>query len=318
MSDEFSELDPHQKTILSDDFGMGMSLHVLTEALDLVGFCDGKYFIDRLAPRLPSGVHITATAAKNGPRKSPDFVALDARGRWHVIECKGTQSGPNYCRAQIDRGFAQKRAIEFQGTLKGQSLVTGFDIASAASDTASCLVIVDPKPEDPPLEIGPNDRPLIRDCVARGTIARAMMLAGAPNLSRLMAAPFGDDPRLRADDATTSFRRKRAAQLRENGIDDRKRLTTAGKYLGREMNIELPFEVETAKGSFRQATLRSEILDDVVREFEEETFSDSTEHRDRLARTQQDLAVSRIKTETNDHGGLLTVGKLYRSLIEFR
>lgn len=318
VSDEFSELDPHQKTILSDDFGMGMSLHVLTEALDLVGFCDGKYFIDRLAPRLPGGVHITATTAKNGARKSPDFVALDARGRWHVIECKGTQSGSSYCRTQMDRGLAQKRAIEFQGTLKGQSLVTGFDIASAASDTASRLVIIDPEPEDPPLEIGPDDRPLIRDCVARGTIARAMMLAGAPNLSRLMAAPFGDDPRLRADDETTSFRRKRAAQLQQEGKDDRERLTSAGEYLGREMTIELPFEVETPKGSFRRATLRSEILDDVVKEFEEEVRSDSTKHRDRLARSQQNLAISRIKTETTERGGLLTLGKLYRSMIEFR
>lgn len=318
VSDEFSELDPHQKTILSDDFGMGMSLHVLTEALDLVGFCDGKYFIDRLAPRLPGGVHITATTAKNGARKSPDFVALDARGRWHVIECKGTQSGPSYCRTQMDRGLAQKRAIEFQGTLKGQSLVTGFDTANAASDTASRLVIIDPEPEGPPLEIGPDDRPFIRDCVARGTIARAMMLASAPNLSRLVAAPFGDDPRLRADDETTSFRRKRAAQLREEGKDDRERLTSAGEYLGREMTIELPFEVKTPKGFFRQATVRSEILDDVVKEFEEEVRSDSTEHRDRLARSQQNLAVSRIKTETTERGGLLTVGNLFRSLIEFR
>ncbi|WP_156799288.1 hypothetical protein [Oceanicola granulosus] len=297
---------------------MGMSLHILTEALDLVGFCDGKYFIDRVAPRLPGGVHITATTAKNGARKSPDFVALDARGRWYVIECKGTQSGPSYCRKQMGLGFAQKRAIEFRGTLKGQLLVTGFDIASAASDTASRLVIIDPKPEDPPLEIGPDDRPLIRDCVARGTIARAMMLAGAPNLSRLMAAPFGDDPRLRADDETTSFRRRRAAQLREEGKDDRKRLTSAGEYLGREMTIELPFEVETAQGSFRQAILRSEILGDVVKEFEEEARRDFTENQDRLARIQLNLAVSRIRTETKERGGPLALGKLYRSMIEFR
>jgi len=30
---DFSELDPHQKTILSDDFGMGMSIHLLADAL---------------------------------------------------------------------------------------------------------------------------------------------------------------------------------------------------------------------------------------------------------------------------------------------
>jgi hypothetical protein len=87
LSDDFSELDPHQKTILSDDFGMGMSMHLMSRALGLQMFCDGKYFIDRLSHRVRC--NITASKAKSGPRKSPDFVGVDGAGKWHVIECKG-------------------------------------------------------------------------------------------------------------------------------------------------------------------------------------------------------------------------------------
>jgi hypothetical protein len=319
VSSEFSELDPHQKTILSDDFGMGMSLHLLSNALKLQAFCDGKYFIDRLAPQLPGGVSITATKAKNGARKSPDFIAIDDKGRWHVIECKGTQSGPNYCNRQLRGGFSQKRAVQFLGGLKGQSLVTGFDISDDGSQTDSRLVIVDPEPELPPLDVGEKDAKLARETVARGKVAKNMMLAGGPNLSRIMAAPIGDDPSLGPYSDLQRSRAERADRLRADSLLDLSRLSEfSDGFVGREATFELPFQIHTAKGKFRRAFVSSEIQRDVVASLDESLRSAAPFSAAPLEDDLESHAFGSIKTETDDTGGELFDGKLYRSVIIFK
>jgi hypothetical protein len=115
ITQAFASLDSHQKTILSDDFGMGLPMMWLFQTLNAVTFCDGQYFIKTLAAAA------SATAPKKsarGPNKSPDFVICDAAGLWHVVECKGTQSGPAYRDRQLGSGrplatggVAQKRSI---------------------------------------------------------------------------------------------------------------------------------------------------------------------------------------------------------------
>jgi hypothetical protein len=111
----FCDLDAHQKTILSDDFGMGVPMLWLSERLDLRRICDGRYFVQHVAASVGATNRRTA---RRGPNKTPDFVARDGQGIWHVIECKGTQSGQCYSRAQIGElgppatgGIAQKRSI---------------------------------------------------------------------------------------------------------------------------------------------------------------------------------------------------------------
>ena len=47
LTPEFAELDAHQKTILSDDIGIGLPLHWLSQRMNLIGICDGRYFIER-------------------------------------------------------------------------------------------------------------------------------------------------------------------------------------------------------------------------------------------------------------------------------
>ncbi len=100
LTREFADLDAHQKTILSDDFGMGVPIYWLRERLSLELIVDGRYFMDRLCP--VSGANVGGQP-KQGPRKAPDFVARDTSGTWHVIECKGTQSGEAYRNPRLSR-----------------------------------------------------------------------------------------------------------------------------------------------------------------------------------------------------------------------
>ncbi|MDE2915454.1 MAG: hypothetical protein OXL68_21370 [Paracoccaceae bacterium] len=72
---------------------MAVPIYWLIRTLGLGPFTDGRYFIDRLAPLVGTTAE---RPARRGPRKSPDLGTQDHRGRWHVIECKGTQSGLDY------------------------------------------------------------------------------------------------------------------------------------------------------------------------------------------------------------------------------
>lgn len=113
----FASLDSHRKTILSDDFGMGLPMSWLMGVMQPLGVCDGRYFIKRLAASVGAAV---PKVAASGPGKSPDFVMLDFSGDWHVVECKGTQGRPGYRDEQLGDpppdatgGVAQKHSIVF-------------------------------------------------------------------------------------------------------------------------------------------------------------------------------------------------------------
>jgi hypothetical protein len=153
LTQSFWELDAHQKTILSDDFGMGVPILWLSEKLSFVQIIDGRYFMQRIASSLSA---TQARTAKRGPNKTPDFVARDTSGKWHVIECKGTQSGAEYSLKQLGvkgppptGGVAQKCSIEFPPGHTGQRLVCGLSIDVEGGSGGSVLKIVDPKAKEP-------------------------------------------------------------------------------------------------------------------------------------------------------------------------
>lgn len=175
LTTAFSNLDAHQKTILSDDFGMGVPMTWLTHTLDLQQICDGRYFLDRFAAQAGA---IVQKKARRGPSKVPDFVARDGSGAWHVIECKGTQSGSGYQANQIGSagppptgGIAQKNSIVFPRSYSGQRLVCALSIGLEGVAGSSTLKIVDPEPEDPVVVEDVNLN-LAEDAVQRGSIAR--------------------------------------------------------------------------------------------------------------------------------------------------
>ena len=75
LTNEFSELDPHQKTILSDDFGMAVPIYWLVDALGLGPITDGRYFTTvslQLSARPPNGQH--AEDPENLPTSSPRTI----------------------------------------------------------------------------------------------------------------------------------------------------------------------------------------------------------------------------------------------------
>jgi hypothetical protein len=254
LTKAFNELDPHQKTILSDDFGMGMPVCWLLEKLNIGQLADGKYFVDRIA----SQVGATALKSKKrGPGKTPDFVARDTQGIWHILECKGTQTSPDYRRAQLGSALpyptgavAQKQTIVFPRGHTGQRLAAGLYIGVDGGAYDSSMHIIDPPPDDP-FVVSEGNLALADDAISRAVAARSLRLAGFPQASTAMSAPTGARPdteplKGKAEEARREFvdEKRRQAEEELEARGDRTLFQSNGeKYRGRKVEIDLPSSI---------------------------------------------------------------------------
>src|SRR5260370_25979646 len=147
----FTDLDPHQKWILSDDFGVAVSTQWLHDRLG--GFATilhGRRLMLQFAHLIRRRRPPTA---KIGPGKVPDFVIQDTMGKWHVLECKGTQSGRAERNKFLRTALSQKQVIQLSGHLRGERLAAGLAISNELDRSQTQLRIVDPD-VTPLIEIG--------------------------------------------------------------------------------------------------------------------------------------------------------------------
>ena len=265
----FSGLDPHQKTILSDDFGVGISVYWLRQKLKLKYSCDGDYFVKRLAHSIPATV--AERTSKRGPRKAPDYIMIDESDRYHVVECKGTQSSTTYRDRQLsflDRngnqagGVAQKRTILFPASSAGERLACGVYLGTDGGPERSHLKVVDPLAE-PILILDEQSMEFAFDPLARSLAARSFVLMGLPAGAGTIASPDGflEFPyQTRASklfgESRSSFLsdRRDAAQLELARLSGR-----GGERQTREHAIEFPFPISVRGHIFTKAVVRHSV-----------------------------------------------------------
>ncbi|WP_422431930.1 MULTISPECIES: hypothetical protein [Gammaproteobacteria] len=258
LTKSYADLDAHQKTILSDDFGMGVPMVWLMKHLPLVDIVDGRYFLQRYGANHGAYQHRTA---KRGPNKTPDFVIRDLNGDWHIIECKGTQSGEVFRDRQIDSGISQKLSIKFPHTHTGQRLVSGLSIG-IEDGNPSHLKVIDPSPQDP-VTITERELEFAKDAAIRGVMAKLLRSTGFETTAEAVAAPFGKPEAMhpstkRKDKKRVEFLADRDRRAREELLENNLRHHIfGGHYRGREVTFQLPRPifirgVETSKVTVRQ------------------------------------------------------------------
>lgn len=145
LRSEWDELDAHQKTILSDDWGVGFSTGIIGQLLGVLVWADTSHVAKLTKGWTPPLVTLTSTN-KKGPKKSPDFLGFTAGLDIVVLECKGTQSGSEVSTKQIGKGVAQKQAISFSGVTPLQSLVGGLYIPLETNSAVAEWQVRDPEP----------------------------------------------------------------------------------------------------------------------------------------------------------------------------
>lgn len=243
---DFADLDPHQKAILSDDFGVAVSTWWLHQRLG--GFSDivdGRRFLLQFPHLLRRK---KKTKAKVGPGKAPDFVIQDTSGLWHVLECKGTQSGRKWRDKFLKRALDQKGVVNISGRIRGERLAAGLAISNELDKRRTELRIVDPEPRlDVEIELDDRNELEIRSAAHRIAIARALGTVGLNEAAMEVWLPeevvdanefLMPSEIARLGEATGQRRRRASQQVRDRTLEKFKYNSIS--YEGRAFNISLP------------------------------------------------------------------------------
>ena len=318
LTPEFAELDAHQKTILSDDIGIGLPLHWLSRRMNLIGICDGRYFIERYLATY--GGTYTGKAAKRGPGKAPDFICVSHSGKFHVVECKGTQTSTAYRDEQLGLplvkglrgGRAQKRTVLFPANVAGERLACGTFISSDP-ETRSSLKIIDPE-EPPLLQVGDDNAPMAFDPIARGTLAQMLRASGFPLAANLAAFPEGRPRGIEGERYVFAPLEERAERFRaaREEMSERPRaedLTSdRGALVGRRTIIELPAPLLLNDKIVRRVELQQGVNPELVSDDAASLMEERI-----IERNQDPGILEPTKFESEENGVVMHVGKLFRS-----
>ncbi|TPK80379.1 hypothetical protein FJ527_00975 [Mesorhizobium sp. B2-4-18] len=314
LKSSYVDLDAHQKTILSDDFGMGVALSYLVSALDLQTVFDGRYFVQFLAPAVGAKALLIA---KNGQFKSPDFIGQDSSGRWHAIECKGTQTSSQTRLDQIKAGRLQKTNVVLPPAVRGQKLISALLVGRTGGGFESSLLIEDPE-GDTRFRVRKDTLSSADEAGRRATLARALGLIGYPAMAATIAAPYGQN----AYDRETSgeeeqlrlevVQRKRAAiGLELQGAVERSsdRFATAN-HIGREVILSAPDPINTPEGRFTRIRARLAMPLPIF-----------TSLRERLQNSEpagqlDGIGVAGIKGVSAETTAKLTIGSIFEAEVE--
>ncbi len=320
---EYRDLDSHQKTILSDDFGMGFSVHWIWKRMNFSFICDGRYFVDRFLLHF-GGAATSRTPGKRGPSKCPDFVCWTPAGRFHVVECKGTQSGSFYRDKQIATAKLQKTTINFPAARQGEELACGVTVTFEEENVASQLFVTDPE-RRPVLTVNDQQVAFAEDTLARGLASRLLGLSGLPATALALAEPdIGEIAMRRRRRASTKtedlrqidfIRRKRAEEELQRERPHVAFEAEGIQYSGREREFELPIPVDTGERTVRTVIVRQGINRQVLEDLGPEKFSQPLD-TDGLAGIRK--TISEARSGSDAKVSFVAIGKFYYAELELR
>ena len=263
---------------------MGVPIYWLSEHFSIEPPVDGHFFIRRMAELRGEGV---TDRPKNGPSKAPDFVTRDTSGAWHVIECKGTQSGNAYRNRQLGNtspritgAVAQKRTISFPSECTGQRLACGLMLAVEGDRNESSLRVIDP-PVAERCVIDEDSIPLAVHILKQATASRTLRLAGfgaassavswlpSTSVGKIVPEVVWADHYQRHDEMLVDRAREQLRNRNRNDIFK----TATDTYIGREVRFDLVTPINIQAPGIQSLLLRYGVtvpfLDAIAREFEE-------------------------------------------------
>jgi hypothetical protein len=183
---EWTDLDPHHKTILSDELGVGATTYLLTDPLKCVEYVSTSYAVASVFP----GQFQPVKKAKRGPSKAPDYIARLSSGRFAVLECKGTQTSPRVLREALADGRSQKQNLAAQpGTKISHSLVAGLFIPQARSRQKAEIVIADPDGSEVANLLKEASSEALTLATVQMAVAQQFALAGLWDIANVVATP---------------------------------------------------------------------------------------------------------------------------------
>lgn len=223
------EIDTHPKKVLSDDWGIGVGLEWLDSQFQYAYVQHGRRAMDELQAL---GIATFAGKKKRGPQKCPDFICRDHNGKYHIIECKGNQQGPDHTADQFTQGRLQKANVRFSDeNLVSQRIVAGLAIASYDSSWQTTLLLTDPPPDGaydetrPHIQIDTAQPQLILHALKRAACMQGLLSSGLFDLARRLLPEASI--RRGLDEPNPEFP---VTRFEANGSE----------WMGQEFNLEFP------------------------------------------------------------------------------
>jgi hypothetical protein len=314
---DFSDLDPHQKGILSDDFGVALATQWLVERLGpFTHIVDGRRFANQF-PRLLRKKH--KSKPKVGMSKAPDFVMRDTSGKWHVLECKGTQTSRDYQRQVLKTAVAQKHAIQLLGSIQGEQLASSLYIAHANDMSQSHMKVIDPDDDDPLIQLTEEREDEMEAKATRLAVAQALGSIGLNEIAVEMSLPLDADlesellmPSERARLHSSRDARVARATERTRARDLQSFVRHHRRYEGRVVDMELP--PTGLELPFRRVRIHQGVTSDLI---EQVSAPDSQlDHRSE-ERLRAYTASARVAVEAAENRTALTYGDVLYSEVEW-
>lgn len=211
LRDEWTTLDPHHKTVLSGDFGVGFTTWFLFRTLGFVRYSDTLWVVNSLLP----GTFRLLSSSKRGPAKSPDYIAEDLAGKFSVLECKGAQSNRLSLQQALDRGAVQKANLAAIGpTTLRHSLVAGLFIPQFDNSDSAVLMVADPIWDDIRELLSRFSTETLGRAVTGVSYAKELAILGLPNVANALVRADGSDESLDAAlDRDRTWRRREGIEL---------------------------------------------------------------------------------------------------------
>lgn len=133
LNQSVKALDFHQKTLLSDEFGVGFAAYFMSVSARASNPVD--VFLARRSGQVP--------LRGNSRRSLPDYIFGGPQpGQFFIVECKGTQSSRATAVSQLQRGTEQVLTVDIVDARNVTRLVV-----AAWLQQAITLLIVDPEEE---------------------------------------------------------------------------------------------------------------------------------------------------------------------------
>lgn len=130
------DIDFHQKALLSDEVGVGMTHWLMTNCFGATIFIDVDVALRN--PKLCRQLGIPQVLQKF--KTSPDYISSLPNGEYAVVECKGSQSGKSTSMNQVRRGLEQVTSVTFASGQAAQEYV----VATLLSTKETVVHVVDP------------------------------------------------------------------------------------------------------------------------------------------------------------------------------
>jgi hypothetical protein len=181
---EWTDLDPHHKTILSDELGVGVTTYLLVDALQCLEYVNTTHAVASVFPNQFRSVR----RPKRGPSKAPDYIARLPNGRFAVLECKGTQTSRRVLQRAMADGRGQKRNLRAQpGTKITHSLVGGLFIPQSTSRQSAEIVIRDPEMSEVAILLKEASTEALSLATVQMAVAQQLALAGLWEAANVIA-----------------------------------------------------------------------------------------------------------------------------------